>query len=116
MALRSIRWWSAAARTMEERPVRQAIVNKLQEALHPTKLRVEDESHKHAGHAGNPTGRPDAETHFRVEVVSEAFGGRTLVQRHRMVYKLLDREFQSGLHALAVQAYTPDEIEPAHVQ
>mmetsp|Transcript_47 Transcript_47/g.415 ORF Transcript_47/g.415 Transcript_47/m.415 type:complete len:117 (+) Transcript_47:2763-3113(+) len=116
MALRSVRWWSAATRAMEERPVRQAIVKKIQEALHPLQLRVEDESHKHAGHAGNPTGRPDAETHFRVEVVSDAFGGRTLVQRHRMVYQLLDREFQDGLHALAVKAYTPDEIESTGVE
>lgn len=71
---------------------------------------MEDESHLHAGHSGNPSGRPDAETHFRVEVVSDAFCGRPLVQRHRMVYSLLEDEFRSGLHALSVKAYTPDEV------
>jgi len=41
---------------------------KLQERLAPVSLKVTNDSHKHAGHAGNPGGEPDAETHFRIEV------------------------------------------------
>lgn len=68
-----------------------------------------DESHKHAGHSGNPSGAPDAETHFRVEIVSAEFAGKRLVQRHQMVYQLLADEFKAGLHALSMSTKTPDE-------
>jgi hypothetical protein len=38
---------------------------KLTESLKPAVLNIVDESHKHAGHSGNPSGSPDAETHFK---------------------------------------------------
>ena len=69
-----------------------------------------DESHLHAGHAGNPGGGPDAETHFRVKVVSEAFTGKAKVQRHRLVYGLLKEEIDGGVHALALKTKTPAEV------
>jgi len=50
----------------------------------------------HAGHSGNPSGDPDAETHFKVEVVSSQFEGKMAVARHRMVYSLLDQEIKDG--------------------
>jgi BolA protein len=82
---------------------------KLEAALRPTSLTIVNESHKHAGHSGNPTGAADAETHFRVEVVSPEFDGKRLVARHQMVYRLLDDEIKAGVHALSMDTRTPDE-------
>lgn len=97
---------------MALRPVASSITRKLQTSLRPVLLNVIDESHKHAGHSGNPSGSPDAETHFRVEVVSEEFEGKTLVARHRLVYSLLDEEIkEKGVHALALKTKTPLEAD-----
>lgn len=75
--------------------------------LAPARLDVIDESHLHAGHAG---ARPEGETHFRVEVVSAAFEGKSRVERHRIVNAALAPAFARGLHALAVKARAPSEI------
>lgn len=83
--------------------------SKLTEALQPSSLRVANDSSKHAGHSGNPSGAADAETHFSVEVVSRAFEGKSLVQRHRVIYGLLQAELDAGLHALALKTKTPAE-------
>ena len=133
-------------------------------------LKVTNDSHKHAGHAGNPGGEPDAETHFRIEVraqcpchelnvlvlftasgsmsdggtrsgraapvdvhahrlqrcaltalhfhsrpshplqvVSDAFAGKPLIARHRLIYAALAEELQAGLHALQLSTKTPAE-------
>ena len=79
---------------------------RLNEALTPETLEIEDESHLHAGHAGARDGRG----HFRVLIVAEAFGGRTRVQRHRQVYEALGEMMQTDIHALAIQAYHPNEL------
>jgi hypothetical protein len=50
----------------------------------------------HAGHSGNPSGDADAETHFKVEIVSNSFEGKLPVARHRLVYTVLDAEFKVG--------------------
>lgn len=78
----------------------------IEASLHPAMLEVEDESHLHAGHAG---AQPGGETHYRVVVVSSAFAGQSRVARQRSIYALLNNEFSSGLHALSVQAMTPEE-------
>ncbi|KAM3326914.1 protein BOLA1, chloroplastic [Capsicum chacoense] len=84
------------------------IKSRLQSALQPTIIEVEDVSHQHAGHAAvRETG--NNETHFNVKVVSSQFDGHNLVKRHRMVYDLLSDELQSGLHALSIVAKTPKE-------
>ena len=44
-----------------------------------------------------------------VQVVSEAFTGKPLVQRHKMVYSILDHELKTGVHALALKTKTPQE-------
>ncbi len=88
--------------------VAERIEQKLEGGLAPTRLRVIDDSHKHAGHAG---ARPGGETHFRVEIVSQAFEGKTRVERHRMVNALLADEFSDRLHALQVSARTPAEAQ-----
>ena len=80
------------------------ITGALTEALAPTSLEVVDESHLHAGHSG---WREAGETHFRLDVVSAAFEGKSRVERHRLVNGLLEPAFQRGLHALAVKARTP---------
>jgi BolA protein len=82
------------------------ITQKLTEAFAPQSLQVEDESHQHAGHAGH---RPGGETHYRVYIVSEAFKGKTRLQRHRMVNETLAGELAGGVHALAIHAAAPGE-------
>lgn len=82
------------------------IHDKLATAFAPQSLRVIDESHLHAGHAGH---RPGGETHFRVHIVSQAFKGKSRVDRHRMVNETLAAELQGGVHALAIDAKAPGE-------
>ena len=79
---------------------------KLMISLQPTRLDVVNESHLHAGHRSSPgTG----ESHFRLLIVSEAFSGKSRVERHRIVNHLLSDELKSGLHALTIKACAPDE-------
>ena len=85
---------------------RDVIEGKLTTAFAPLRLDVIDESHQHAGHAGH---RPGGETHFRVYIVSEAFRGKSRVERHRMVNEILSNELRGGVHALAIQASAPGE-------
>jgi len=82
------------------------ITEALRERLRPTSLTVADESQQHAGHAG---WREGGETHFRIDVVSQAFEGKSRVERHRIVNEALAGAFQRGLHALAIQAKAPGE-------
>ena len=86
--------------------VATAIDSKLRAAFEPARLAIEDESSKHHGHAG---WREGGETHFRVEIVSQAFEGKTRVARQRLVYAALKDELDAGLHALAMETLTPAE-------
>ena len=83
-----------------------AIRTKLAGTFRPSVLEIEDESAKHAGHAG---ARPGVQTHFRVKIVSQAFHGKSRVERQRIVYNLLAEEFAAGVHALSLQVLTPEE-------
>ena len=84
----------------------QTIMQKLTDAFAPQRLEVENESHRHAGHAGSPgTG----ESHFRVEIVSEKFAGLSRLERHRMVNEVLASELAGPVHALSIKAKTPGE-------
>jgi stress-induced morphogen len=76
----------------------------------PTLLQVEDESARHAGHAG---AAPGGQTHFNVLLVSDAFRGQTRVARSRSVHAALGPEFDTGLHALALTLRTPEEHSAA---
>ena len=82
------------------------ITEKLRKAFTPVSLRVEDESHQHAGHAGH---RPGGETHFRLYIVAEAFSGKSRLERHRMINAALAAELKGGVHALAIHAAAPGE-------
>ncbi len=74
-------------------------------ALAPVELVVEDDSHKHVGHAGARDGRG----HYSVRVVSASFHGLNPVARHRAVYAALGGMMQTDIHALAIDARTPEE-------
>lgn len=81
----------------------QDIEAALRTALAPASLDVQDDSHLHAGHAGAREGR-----HFTVRIVSERFAGLNRIARHRLVYDALDELIPQGIHALAIQADTPE--------
>jgi BolA protein len=81
--------------------IRERLTNNLQ----PTKLNIIDESARHAGHAGAASGGG----HFIVDIVASAFNDKTLIQRHRLVYDAVDDIMHSEIHALSIQAKTPDE-------
>ena len=86
--------------------IETSIREKLAQAFAPAELQVANDSHRHAGHHSSPgTG----ESHFSVTVVSEAFAGKSLLERHRMVNAALAEELAGRVHALAVNALTPEE-------
>ena len=78
----------------------------LQAAFAPQQLEVQDDSHRHAGHAGAADGRG----HFKVLVVSEAFAGKAPLARHRAVYSALGEMMETDIHALSIKALTPQEL------
>jgi BolA family transcriptional regulator, general stress-responsive regulator len=86
--------------------MRDRITEKLRQAFAPESLRVEDESHLHEGHAGH---RPGGQTHFRLYIVSEAFRGKSRLERHRLINATLAGELNGGVHALAIHAAAPGE-------
>lgn len=85
---------------------RDSITEKLREAFSPESLEVQDESHLHEGHAGHA---PGGETHFRVYIVSQAFAGKSRVERHRLINSALAAELAGSVHALALHAKAPGE-------
>jgi BolA family transcriptional regulator, general stress-responsive regulator len=89
-----------------EKTVQHTITNKLREAFTPESLDVIDESHLHEGHAGH---RPGGETHFRIYIVSEAFEGKSRIERHRLINATLAAELAGPVHALAIKAQAPTE-------
>ncbi|MEI7803723.1 MAG: BolA family protein [Hyphomicrobiales bacterium] len=88
----------------------QTISEKLSKAFTPESLKVVDESHLHAGHAGD---RPGGETHYRVYIVSQAFKNKSRIERHRMINQALASELAGGVHALAIHASAPGEATVA---
>jgi BolA family transcriptional regulator, general stress-responsive regulator len=74
-------------------------------ALKPVTLEIHDESAQHAGHAGS---RPEGGTHWQVQIVSEAFHGKSAVARHRMVYEALGDLMHRDIHALRIEASAPE--------
>ncbi len=82
----------------------EAIRSTLNEKLEPQQLEIVDDSHKHAGHAS-----AGGAGHFTVHVISPAFAGKSLIERHRLVYAALDDLMHSEIHALSIKAETPEE-------
>jgi len=85
------------------------IEQKIAAALIPDHLEVINESHLHAGHQPGFDGT--GESHFRVRIVASAFDNMNMVMRHRKINALLKEEIDRGLHALAIDAKTPDEAK-----
>jgi BolA protein len=85
-------------------PTADSVDARLRAALAPESLRVTDDSHLHAGHAGAREGR-----HFSAHIVSPRFEGLGRVARHRLVYDALRCWMPQGIHALALTTLTPAE-------
>ncbi|CAI8877379.1 MULTISPECIES: BolA family protein [Methylococcus] len=83
----------------------EQIRERLQGALAPLHLEIIDESASHAGHAGAMAGGG----HFHATIVSAAFDGKSLVQRHQMVYSALGDMMHNEIHAFSMKALTPSE-------
>ncbi len=84
----------------------QLISDKLQAAFQPSRIRLDDDSARHAGHAG---AAPGGESHFNLEIEAAAFAGMSRVARQRAVYAVLKEELAGQLHALSVKALAPGE-------
>jgi BolA protein len=84
-------------------PVMAAMRAALERAFAPSTLEIIDDGARHAGHAAAGRG------HFRVRLVSDAFRGRSRLERHRMVYAALGSLLESSVHALNITARTTDE-------
>ena len=79
----------------------------LVERFSPDELLIKDQSHLLAGHAGAADGRG----HFDVRIVSKAFSGQSRLERHRSVYQALGDLLESDIHALRINALTPDDSQ-----
>jgi BolA protein len=96
-------FYARANKTMQ---IETLIKQQLEQNLTIQKMALINESHKHAGHAGDDG---SGQTHFKLIVVSSDFEGCTRIERQRMVYDHLKQAFDSGLHALSLKLFTPDE-------
>jgi BolA protein len=83
----------------------ERIRSSLEAALKPLQLQIDDESHRHAGHAGARDGRG----HYRVRIVTAEFAGLPLRERHQRVYAALGDMMRTDIHALALDARAPGE-------
>lgn len=79
---------------------------KLRQAFSPTRLSIEDQSDRHAGHAG---AREGGESHFHVAIESTAFQGLSRLERQRLVNRALAAELAGPVHALSIKALAPGE-------
>ena len=77
----------------------------------PTQIEIIDDSHKHAGHEGARSGGG----HYILHIVSTQFTAKPTLARHRMIYSALGEMMKHDIHALNIQAYTPQEL-PANAQ
>ena len=51
-----------------------------------------------------------SESKYTVSIISDVFQGKSTIERHKMIYALLDRYIKTGeLHALTIKALTLDE-------
>ena len=85
-------------------PVLDALRDRLQGALQPELLEIRDDSAAHAGHVGALSGG-----HYAVRIVARQFSGRGLLDRHRLVYTAVAGLLDNGVHALSIDAISPEE-------
>jgi BolA protein len=81
----------------------------LRDGFDPVHLVVEDDSARHAGHAGAAGGGG----HFRAVIVAAAFRGLRQIERQRAVYALLGDAVGTSIHALELRTLTPEEWDRA---
>jgi BolA protein len=74
-------------------------------ALEPVSIVIEDESHRHAGHAGAKEGG-----HYKITIVAAVFAGHNTVKRHRLIYDAAGDLMRGSIHALSIRAFSPDEV------
>ncbi len=79
----------------------------LRQAFEPIHLVIEDDSHRHRGHAGAASGGG----HFNVTIVSAAFRGQNPVARQRAVYQAMGDAMKTEVHALSLKTLTPEEFQ-----
>ena len=94
--------------TARSQATKATIERKMKDDLAAVRVEVEDETWKHAGHAGAATGGG----HFTVLVVSPRFEGLNPLDRRRLVFSVLQSEMQGEIHALTVRAVPPSEWTP----
>lgn len=82
--------------------IEQALVS----AYNPQSIQITDDSHQHVGHAG-----AGSKGHFTVELVADAFIGKSLIESHRMVYATLAELMESDIHALSIKARAPQSTQ-----
>ena len=88
----------------DSRPSAAALEKRLREVFDPAWIEVQDDSAQHAGHAGAREG-----SHFTVRLRSARFAGMPALARHRLVYDALANWMRRGIHALAIEARSPEE-------
>ncbi len=87
-------------------PVAAEMIRRLEQALHPVRIDLDDQSASHVGHAGHD-GR--GESHFALTIESAAFTGQGRVQRQRAIYAALGDLMRERVHALTIKAIAPGE-------
>ncbi|KAF3983798.1 MAG: BolA family transcriptional regulator [Methylococcales symbiont of Hymedesmia sp. n. MRB-2018] len=80
------------------------IKQQLTTALKPDSIELIDDSAAHAGHAGAKGGG-----HYNVTIVAQIFDGKSLLQRHQLIYQALSELMKKDIHALGINALTPSE-------
>lgn len=87
---------------------KQALEQKITEALSPTVIRIVDDSNAHAGHLEHAPS--DLPTHLKLLVVSDNFKGIPLLARQRIMHKIMSEEMKT-IHAISFKLHTPEEFE-----
>jgi len=86
--------------------IKDEIHQRLITNLSAESVEIEDQSHLHAGHAGAASGGG----HYDVIVISSAFNDLNTLGRHRLIYRAVDDLMKKEIHALSIQAFSPDEV------
>jgi BolA protein len=87
--------------------IEDSITHKVQQALEPVLVQLDNESHMHSG--------PRTDSHFKLVVVANCFQGMSKVKRHQQLYALLKAELEGPVHALALHLFTPAEWQETAV-
>jgi len=84
----------------------ETIRTRIQQHLDPLKIEINDDSDLHKGHAGAAGGAG----HYSVRIISARFTNKSALERHRMVYQAVSDLMPAEIHALSIQALTPEEL------